>query len=64
VYVVAGTYLDDLPVVRVIGENESWVALAVRGLTFVATLRPLLRTLVLPPLPGTESREPSATRAT
>jgi len=51
-YGVAGHYLgsaDHLPIVRVIGENETWVALAAWTLTFIAMVVHLLRTLVLPP---------------
>ena len=50
-YGVAGHYLgsaDHLPIVRVIGENETWVALGAWSLTFIAMLVHLLRTLVLP----------------
>ncbi len=49
-YGVAGHYIgaaDRLPIVRLIGENESWFALAVWALTFVAMLVHLVRTLVL-----------------
>jgi tellurite resistance protein TehA-like permease len=49
-YGVAGHYLgsaDHLPIVRVIGENETWVALAAWALTFGAMVVHLLRTLVL-----------------
>jgi tellurite resistance protein TehA-like permease len=48
-YGVAGYYIgaaDHLPIVRVIGEDETWVALAAWGLTFVAMLRHLVRTVV------------------
>jgi tellurite resistance protein TehA-like permease len=48
-YGVAGHYLgtaDHLPIVRVIGENETWVALAAWALTFVAMVVHLVRTLV------------------
>jgi tellurite resistance protein TehA-like permease len=51
-YGVAGHYLgsaDHLPIVRVIGENETWVALAAWAMTFAAMLLHLLRTLVLDP---------------
>jgi tellurite resistance protein TehA-like permease len=51
-YGVAGHYLgsaDHLPIVRVIGENETWVALAVWALTFAAMLVHLARTLALHP---------------
>ncbi|HEX7353956.1 MAG TPA: tellurite resistance/C4-dicarboxylate transporter family protein [Mycobacteriales bacterium] len=49
-YGVAGHYLgtaDDLPVVRAIGENESWAAAAVWALAFAAMLWHLVRTLLL-----------------
>jgi hypothetical protein len=48
-YGVAGYYIgaaDHLPIVRVIGEDETWVALAAWGLTFVAMLRHVVRTVV------------------
>jgi tellurite resistance protein TehA-like permease len=47
-YGVAGHYLgsaDHLPIVRVIGENETWVALTAWALTFAAMLLHLMRTL-------------------
>jgi hypothetical protein len=50
-YGVAGHYLgsaDRLPIVRVIGENETWFALAVWALTFAAMAVHLVRTVVLP----------------
>jgi tellurite resistance protein TehA-like permease len=50
-YGVAGHYLgraDDLPIVRAIGGNETWVALAVWVCAFVAMLRHLARTVFLP----------------
>ena len=50
-YGVAGHYLgsaDRLPIVREIGENETWVALAVWAVTFVAMLVHLARTVVVP----------------
>jgi tellurite resistance protein TehA-like permease len=50
VYGVAGHYIgsaDHLPIVRVIGENETWVALAAWAMTFGAMLVHLLRTLVV-----------------
>jgi tellurite resistance protein TehA-like permease len=50
-YGVAGHYLgraDDLPIVRAIGGNETWVALAVWVCVFVAMLRHLARTVFLP----------------
>jgi tellurite resistance protein TehA-like permease len=49
-YGVAGHYIgsaDHLPIVRVIGENETWVALIAWALTFAAMVVHLLRTLVL-----------------
>jgi tellurite resistance protein TehA-like permease len=51
-YGVAGHYLgsaDHLPIVRWVGENETWVALAAWTVTFAAMLVQLLRTLVLSP---------------
>lgn len=55
-YGLAGHYLgtaDDLPIVRMIGETEIWVALAAWTLTFVAMLAHLVNTLVrLRPAPG------------
>jgi tellurite resistance protein TehA-like permease len=50
-YGVAGHYLgsaDRLPIVRVIGENETWFALAVWAVTFAAMAVHLVRTVVLP----------------
>ncbi len=50
-YGVGGHYLgeaDHLPIVRGIGANESWIALAAWTLTFVAMLRQLARTLARP----------------
>jgi tellurite resistance protein TehA-like permease len=49
-YGVAGHYIgsaDHLPIVRSIGENETWVALAVWAVTFAGMLVHLIRTLVL-----------------
>jgi tellurite resistance protein TehA-like permease len=58
-YGVAGHYLgaaDHLPIVRAIGENETWAALVVWAVTFVAMVVHLLHSLVLRPrsrtLPG------------
>jgi tellurite resistance protein TehA-like permease len=54
-YGVAGHYLgsaDHLPIVRVIGENETWAALAAWTLTFIAMVVHLLRSLVLPQAAG------------
>lgn len=51
-YGVAGHYIgaaDHLPIVRVIGENETWVALAAWAMTFGAMSRHLLRTLLFTP---------------
>lgn len=51
-YAVAGIYLgraDDLPVVEAIGSAELWVAAAAWLAVFVAMLRNLVRTVVLPP---------------
>jgi tellurite resistance protein TehA-like permease len=51
-YGVAGHYLgaaDHLPIVRMIGENETWAALAVWALTFVGMVMHLLCSLVLRP---------------
>jgi tellurite resistance protein TehA-like permease len=50
-YGAAGHYLgnaDRLPIVRVIGEDETWIALGVWGLTLAAMLVHLGRTLVWP----------------
>ena len=50
-YGAAGHYLgkaDELPIVRAIGENETWFALAVWAVAFAAMVVHLLRTLVLP----------------
>ena len=49
-YGVAGHYIgsaDHLPIVRGIGENETWVALTAWGITFIAMIVHLLRTLAL-----------------
>ena len=62
-YGVAGHYLgtaDRLPIVRVIGESESWIALAVWGMTFAGMLVHLVRTLVLPSWPRRESPTPAS----
>lgn len=51
-YGVAGHYIgsaDHLPIVRLIGDNETWVGLAAWALTFTAMVAHLLRTLVLQP---------------
>jgi tellurite resistance protein TehA-like permease len=51
-YGVAGHYLgeaDHLPIVRAIGADESWVALAALAITFVAMLRHLARTVFAVP---------------
>jgi tellurite resistance protein TehA-like permease len=51
-YGVAGHYLgsaDHLPIVRGIGENETWIALVVWALTFVAMIAHLARSLILEP---------------
>jgi tellurite resistance protein TehA-like permease len=51
-YGVAGHYLgtaDHLPIVRTIGADETWVALAVWAIVFAAMLRHLARTLVAAP---------------
>lgn len=51
-YGVAGHYIgtaDRLPIVRVIGENETWVALVVWGLTLAAMIGHLVRTLLVEP---------------
>jgi tellurite resistance protein TehA-like permease len=56
-YGVAGHYIgsaDHLPIVRVIGENETWVALAAWAVTFAAMCVHLLRTLVLAPRAAAE----------
>jgi tellurite resistance protein TehA-like permease len=48
---VAGHYLgraDNLPIVRSIGENETWFALVVWAAVLVAMLVHLTRTVVLP----------------
>jgi tellurite resistance protein TehA-like permease len=61
-YGVAGHYIgaaDRLPIVRTIGDNETWVALAVWALTFAAMLHHLVRTLAFPVPPGVEPDEPS-----
>jgi tellurite resistance protein TehA-like permease len=53
-YGVGGHYLgqaDHLPIVKAIGANESWLALAVWALTFVAMLVHLARTVLRPQLP-------------
>lgn len=50
-YGLAGHYLgtaDELPIVRVIGETESWVALTAWTLTFAAMLVHLATTLGRP----------------
>jgi tellurite resistance protein TehA-like permease len=47
-YSVGGTYLgraDQLPIVDYIGSVESWIALAVWGVTFLAMLHHLATTL-------------------
>lgn len=49
-YGVAGHYIgaaDHLPIVRVIGEDETWLALAVWAITFAAMVVHLVRTLLL-----------------
>jgi tellurite resistance protein TehA-like permease len=51
-YGVGGHFLgeaDTLPIVRSIGANESWIALAAWGLTFVGMFVHLVRTVLLPP---------------
>jgi tellurite resistance protein TehA-like permease len=51
-YGVAGHYIgsaDHLPIVRIIGENETWVALAAWAMSFAAMLWHLVRTLVVDP---------------
>lgn len=50
-YGVGGHYLgqvNHLPIVKAIGANESWIALAAWTLTFLAMLQHLVRTLVWP----------------
>jgi tellurite resistance protein TehA-like permease len=50
-YGVGGHYLgvaDKLPIVKAIGANESWIALAAWVLVFAAMLRHLVRTLLWP----------------
>ena len=57
-YGVAGHYLgsaDHLPIVRVVGENETWVALTAWAVTFAAMCVHLLQTLALAPR-GASSR--------
>jgi tellurite resistance protein TehA-like permease len=62
-YGVAGHYIgraDSLPIVRTIGENETWVALAVWAAVFAAMLTHLFRTLVRPePDRVSDARTPS-----
>jgi tellurite resistance protein TehA-like permease len=51
-YGVAGHYLgaaDDLPIVRIIGDSESWAALAVWAVTFIGMAVHLRRTFALIP---------------
>ena len=65
-YGVAGHYIgsaDHLPIVRSIGENETWVALTAWAITFASMTVHLLRTLVLTSRsvrPTTVSSPPSA----
>lgn len=47
-YAAAGSYLgqaDHLPIVRGVGDAESWIALDAWALTFAAMLRHVARTL-------------------
>jgi tellurite resistance protein TehA-like permease len=58
-YGVAGHYIgsaDHLPIVRMIGENETWIALAAWAATMVAMAAHLLRTLALDPSLGSTPR--------
>lgn len=61
-YGVAGHYIgraDSLPIVRTIGENETWIALAVWAAVFAAMLAHLTRTILRPPT----ANRPSAASA-
>lgn len=66
-YGVAGHYLgtaDHLPIVRSVGEAETWVALAVWAVVFAAMVRHLVLTLVAQPLRASrQSRGPTGGRA-
>ena len=54
-YAVAGTYLgeaDHLPIVSTIGSSWLWVAFAAWVLVFLAMVRAIVRTVVLPRSPA------------